>query len=127
MMTRHVVSGEGWRLGWSPNADHFRGLVAGQYWAIELTTAEFQDFCRAAQKLKAEMTAMASLLMDEERITCEQETASIWVEAEGIPSSYSLRFILLAGRKAEGAWPAAAAAELTSAIARPPFSQISPT
>ncbi|MEM9948707.1 MAG: DUF1818 family protein [Cyanobacteria bacterium P01_D01_bin.36] len=124
MMTCQIRSGDGWRIGWNPNADSFYGLLAGQGWALELTAAEFQDFCRAAHKLNAEMSAIAELLMDEERVTCEHETATIWVEAEGFAASYGLRFILLTGRRGEGEWPAAVVPGLLSAIAQPPFAQI---
>lgn len=118
-MGRQVRSGEGWRLGWNPNAETFCGLVGGQYWALELTAAEFKDFCRVAQKLSAEMTAMAELLMDEERLTCEQETETVWLEADGLPTRYSLRFILLTGRGGEGEWPAEVVSDLIEAIAKP--------
>ncbi len=124
MMTRQIRSGDGWRLGWNPNADSFHGLLAGHHWALELTATEFKDFCRAAQKLSKEMTAMAELLMDEERLTCEQETETIWLEADGLPTCYSLRFILLTGRRGEGEWPALVVPHVLSAIAQPPFSQM---
>ncbi|MEO1623405.1 MAG: DUF1818 family protein [Cyanobacteria bacterium J06632_3] len=125
MMMRQVRSGDGWRLGWNPNAETFSGLVAGQYWAMELTEAEFKDFCRVAYKLSKEMTSMAEWLMDEERVTCEQETDTIWVEAEGFSTSYSLRFILLTGRRGEGEWPAEVVGQLMDAIAQPPFAEFS--
>lgn len=124
-MARQVKSGDGWRLGWDPEAEEFCGLVAGDRWAIELTAAEFKDFCRAARRLSETMTAMAEQLMDEERISCEQETEMIWLEAEGFPSQYSLRFILLSGRRGEGEWAAKVVPELQIALSQPPFSQIS--
>ena len=115
---RQIRSGEGWRLGWNPDADDFCGLVAGQSWAIELTAAEFADFCQAAQQLALTMSAMAAQLMDEERLTCEQETETIWLETEGMPSAFGLRFILLSGRRGEGAWPAEVVPELLAAISQ---------
>ena len=120
----HLKSGFGWRLGWNPSAPDFCGLVAGQHWAIELTAAELSDFCRCARQLAATMSAMAIELMDEETLTCEQETATIWLETEGFPSAYSLRFILLSGRGAEGGWPPKAASELLAALADAPFCEI---
>jgi hypothetical protein len=121
-MIRHIESGEGWRLGWNPSAETFCGLVAGQGWAVELTAAEFLDFCRLAQQLASTMSAMAEQLMDEERLTCEQETPLIWMEAEGFPAEYSLRFILLEGRGAEGEWPDKVIPKLLQALSKPPFS-----
>ena len=120
-MSRYLRSGEGWRLGWNPSADDFCGLVAGDRWAIELTAAEFKDFCRLAQQLGDTMTAMADQLMAEERLACEQETETLWLEAEGFPADYSLRFILLSGRRGEGEWPSATVPQLLAAIAQIPF------
>jgi hypothetical protein len=116
-----IKSGEGWRLGWNPSAEAFCGLVAGQGWAVELTAAEFLDFCRLAQQLEGTMQAMAAQLMADERLTCEQETPEIWMEAEGFPTEYSLRFILLTGRGAEGEWPADVRPALLEALSKPPF------
>ncbi|MGC1216025.1 MAG: DUF1818 family protein [Phormidesmis sp.] len=122
MMTRQVRSGEGWRLGWDPHAEQFRGMVAGKDWALELTAIEFKDFCRVAKQLSIAMESMSEQLMDEERLSCEQETEVIWLEAEGLPADYSLRFILLTGRRGEGEWPALAASALIEALGQPPFS-----
>ena len=113
---RHLKEGPGWRLGYDPDADVFKGLVAGDRWAVEMTQPEFADFCRITLQLVETLQIMASELMAEERITCEQETAHIWVEVEGFPSQYSLRFILLQGRQAEGAWPATATSTLLQTI-----------
>ncbi|MEL6856107.1 MAG: DUF1818 family protein [Cyanobacteria bacterium J06607_13] len=123
-MTRQMCAGDGWRLGWNPHADSFVGLVAGDGWAMELTAAEFKDFCRLVRSLHNTMTTMTEQLMDEESITCEQETKHLWIEAEGFPHCYSLRFILLTQRGCEGAWPASVVPALTSALSQPPFINI---
>ncbi len=123
-MIRKVLEGEGWRLGWNPNADSFCGLLAGQSWALEMAAREFKDFCRLVRELDSTMSAMAEQLMDEERLTCEQETETIWLEAEGFPTRYGLRFILLTGRKCEGEWPADVVPQLITALNQPPFSDI---
>ncbi|MDB9529117.1 DUF1818 family protein [Oscillatoria sp. CS-180] len=114
---RHVKEGDGWRLGYDPDATVFKGLVGGDRWAVEMTQPEFQDFCRLTQQLAKTVQAIAAELMDEERITCEQETDHIWVEVEGLPADYSLRFILLQGRNVEGAWPNCVIPELMQAVA----------
>lgn len=113
---RHLKEGTGWRLGYDPDASVFKGLVGGDRWAVELTAAEFTDFCRLALQLTDTVRSLASELMDEERICCEQETAHIWLEVEGWPTAFSLRFILLEGRRAEGGWPATTTAEIIQAI-----------
>lgn len=123
-MNRHIKSGDGWRLGWNPTAEDYCGLVAGKHWAIELTAAEFSDFCRCTRSLNETMQSMALELMDEETLTCEQETSTIWLEVEGFPTAFNLRFILLSGRKGEGEWPPEAASELISALAEAPFSTL---
>ena len=117
-MIKQVESGEGWRVGWNSAADEFYGLVAGKGWAVELTAAEFLDLCRVARQLRSTMADMAEQLMEEEKLTCEQETGTIWMEAEGYPASYSLRFILLSGRRAEGEWPSALVPAVMEALAK---------
>jgi hypothetical protein len=83
---------------------------------VEMTEAEFADFCRLATQLATTLEAMAPELMDAERIACEQETDQIWVEVEGFPTAFTLRFILLSGRQVEGEWPAPVTPELLQAI-----------
>jgi hypothetical protein len=115
-VTPQIRSGEGWRLGWNPTAEQFCGLVGGDRWAIEMTAAEFADFCRVAQQLGHTMTTMAEQLMEAENLVCEQETETIWMAAEGFPDSFSLRFILLSGRRGEGEWPPTAVISLLDAL-----------
>ncbi|MBE9184768.1 DUF1818 family protein [Microcoleus sp. LEGE 07076] len=114
-MERVIKTGSGWRLGWNPEAEEFQGLVAGDGWAIELTEAELNDFCRLLGQLTDTMTQMASELMDEEKIAIEAESDLLWVQVEGYPQAYSLQLILNAGRRCEGFWPAAAVPSLVQA------------
>jgi hypothetical protein len=114
---RYLKEGVGWRLGWNPDASVFKGLVGGRDWALEMTAPEFQDFCRLAVQLSCGLGTMAAELMDEERIACEQETPLLWIEVEGYPTAYGLRFILLTGRQGEGAWPPDCVPHLLEAIA----------
>jgi Domain of unknown function (DUF1818) len=115
-MARHLRSGPGWRLGWDPAAPQYQALLGNDDWSIELTAAEWADFRQLATQLAATMLAMSSELMDEETITCAAETAHLWLEVEGFPQTYSLRFILQSGRQAEGAWDRAAVPELLAAL-----------
>ena len=105
-------------------AEVYCGLLAGDRWSIELTAAEFKDFCRCARQLDSTMVAMSAQLMDEERLSCEQETEHIWIEADGFPNAYSLRFILRDGRRGEGEWPPAPTAMLMRSLVCPPFIEI---
>ena len=110
--------GMGWRLGWDDKRDNFQALVGGEHWALELTQEEFEALRRLAKQLAETMTSMATELMPDEHITCEQETPLLWMEAEGFPHSYGLRFILLNGRGGEGAWPAAIVPDVLDGLAR---------
>ena len=115
MGQRQIQAGTGWRLGWDGNAPLYKALLAGSDWAIELTAEEFQDFCRLVHQLATNMAAMATELMAEERITCEAESESLWMEVEGFPDSFSLRFIVQSGRRCEGMWSAEATRDLLAA------------
>ncbi|MGL4620573.1 DUF1818 family protein [Chroococcidiopsis sp.] len=112
---RIVKSGAGWRIGFDPEAKEFKGLVGAEDWAIELTQAELQDFCRLSMQLSNTMSQMEPELMDEEAIACEAESHFIWMEVEGYPHAYSLRLILNTGRRVEVSWAADAVPDLIRA------------
>lgn len=116
MNGRWWQKGAGWRLGWNPEAECYQGLVGGEDWALELTAAELEAFCRLLQQLAVTMAEMAGELMDEERIACEVESDGLWLEAEGFPHAYSVRLILQQGRCCEGNWPETAVSELVQAV-----------
>jgi len=107
-MERLIKSGYGWRIGWNPNAPEYKGLVGTDDWAIELTETELNEFCRLLAQLADTMKQLTAELMDEEKIACEAESDLLWMEVEGYPHEYSLRFILNTGRCAEGKWNASA-------------------
>lgn len=114
-MERLLKTGSGWRLGWNPKAADYQGLVGGDDWAFELTEAELDDFCRLVGQLAQTMSQMAGELMDEEKISCEAESNLLWMEVEGYPHAYKLRFILNTGRRFEGSWNADAVPGLVQA------------
>jgi hypothetical protein len=114
-MAKILKTGQGWRIGWNPSAAVYQGLIGGDDWAIELTRDEWQDFRRLLSQLTATMAAMTSELMEEERIACEAESELLWLEVEGFPDNYSLRFILYQGRSCEGNLSATALQELLAA------------
>jgi hypothetical protein len=114
-MARQTKEGEGWRIGWDSDAREFCGLVGGENWAIELTDAELTDFCQLLLQLKTALSQIAQELMEAERICCEVESHLIWLEAEGYPHAYSLRLIVLTGRRGEGFWAAHAVPGLIQA------------
>jgi hypothetical protein len=83
---------------------------------VELTQAEFDDFRRLTQELRQTVLAIAPELMAEERIGCELDSQTLWLEIEGYPQAYELRFILHQGRRAEGQWPASVLPEFFVAL-----------
>jgi hypothetical protein len=114
-MERLIKNGNNWCIGWNPEAKEYKGLVGTDDWAVELTEAELNDFCRLMAQLATTMKQLSSELMDEERIACEAESDLIWMEVEGYPNSYNLRFILNTGRGCEGKWDAVAVGGLLQA------------
>jgi Domain of unknown function (DUF1818) len=114
-MERVIKTGAGWRIGWNPSAPNFKALVGNDDWSVELTAAELDDFCRLSAQLADTIKQLAKELVDEEKIACEAETDLVWMEVEGYPHSYSLRFILNTGRCAEGKWEAPAVPGLLQA------------
>ena len=115
-MERLIKSGDGWRIGWHPQAAEYQGLVGSDDWAIELTEAELIDFCRLLNQLVETITQMKAELMEQEKISCEAETALLWMEVEGYPDCYSLRLILNSDRRCEGNWTEGIAPKLVDAF-----------
>lgn len=107
-MAHQLRSGDGWRVGWNPDAAAFQALLGADDWAVELTQPEFDEFCRLAQQLSAALVEIRPELMAEEAIACEASSDLLWMEVRGLPDAFSLSFILLTGRRAEGIWSAAA-------------------
>ncbi|BAP17066.1 DUF1818 family protein [cyanobacterium endosymbiont of Epithemia turgida] len=116
MSDRLLKKGTGWRIGWNPNAVPYQGLIGGKDWAIELTKAEFKDFCRLFKQLAETMEIMSQELMDVEKIACEAESDFLWLEVEGYPHAYSLRLILNQGRCCEGNWSEEMVRELLQVV-----------
>jgi len=114
-MSRILKKGQGWRIGWDPDASYYKGLVGSDQWAIELTEAEFKDFCRLLPQLTDTMKMMKEELMEEERIACELESELVWLEVEGLAEHYSLRLILHQDRRCEGNWTENSVKELAQA------------
>lgn len=112
---RLIKRGDGWQIGWDAGAAEFCGLVGDDHWAFELTRSELGDFCRLVEQLADTLQAIATELMTEERIACEAETETLWLEAEGFADRYTLHLILQTGRRCEAHWNETATRELTTA------------
>ncbi len=115
-MTRILKRGDGWRLGWDPAQQDFPGLIGAEDWALELTWAEWDEFQRLLVSLSDAVRAIASELMDEEKIACEVEGDWLWLGAEGYAAAYGVRIVLKSGRRAEGSWPPEAIAPLLQTL-----------
>lgn len=115
MKDRLLKQGKGWRIGWDAQGNLYKGLVGSEDWAIELSEAELNDFCRLLNQLAQTMEEMKDHLMDCERIACEAESDLLWMEVEGFPTVYSLRLILHQGRRFEGNWSAEVVKDLIAA------------
>ncbi len=115
-MNKYLISGEGWRLGYSPDAEIFVGLVGAENWAIELNQQELNDFCRLSLQLAETMTSMQAELAEEENLICSAQTEEIFIEASGLVGNFTIHLQLLNGRRAEGIWRQEAIAEFLNAI-----------
>lgn len=115
-MTKQIHQGTGWRLGWDEAEQVFQGLLGTDEWAVELTQAEMQDFSTLLQQLANQMSEMQPHLMPEETLACEAETERVWLEVAGNPQAYSLRMMLISGRRVEGEWSVSATQALLTAI-----------
>jgi hypothetical protein len=118
-----VQEGEGWRLVVDPSRP-FPVLIGGMQWAAELALEEAGALRAGILRLHEQLSSLADVLLDEEEITLEFETVlqpegCLWLELEGGPRQYALRFVLdpSPGRRAlEGGWSAAATAAFVAAI-----------
>ena len=117
-MSRLLKKGQGWRIGWHPEAEKYQALIGNDAWAIELTATEFKELYRLLVQTSETMEQIATELMDSERIAIATESNLMWIEAEGFPHSYSLRLILHQERSCEVNWDEGVASELTLAMRR---------
>jgi len=111
-----IKQGKGWRIGWKSSQTAYQGLLGGEDWAMELTIAEMEDFCRLLPQINQAVKDISCHLMDEESVVCEVESELLWLGAEGFPDNYSLRVILYQGRGCEGTWSADVIPQLLQAI-----------
>jgi hypothetical protein len=115
-VTKYLLNGEGWRLGHSPDAEIFVGLVGAENWAIELNQQEFEDFCRLSMQLTETMVSMQAELSEEESLTCSAQTEDIYLEASGFADNFTIHLQLLNGRRGEGIWTSSAIAHILEAV-----------
>jgi Domain of unknown function (DUF1818) len=116
LVSKQLLSGKGWRIGWFPYTQPFSGLVGGDNWAFELTQVELEEFCTLALQLITSLEQAQSELSEQESLTCTAETENICLEVMGYPDDFRLSLQLHTGRRAEGAWDNDSLDELVDAI-----------
>ena len=117
-MPRLLKKGQGWRMGWHPEAEKYQALIGNESWAIELTAREFKELYRLLIEISETMKQIATELMESERIAIAAESEMMWIEAEGFPHNYSLRLILNQERRCEVNWDEGVSSELSLAMRR---------
>ena len=82
-----------WRLIKDSKRGKYCFLIGVNNWAIELKRNEFQSLYFALMKIKKELVAISSHLMDEELINLEIEQLPWYLELEGKKSEWNLRLV----------------------------------
>ena len=118
-----VQEGKGWRLVHEASRQPFSVLIAGEGWAAELKPAEALALIAGVRQICEQRLALESALMPEEALCLELELdlapGSLWLELDGDPQGWSLRFVLTpadGSRGLEGLWPEPAATALIAAL-----------
>ncbi|MEM9569226.1 MAG: DUF1818 family protein [Cyanobacteria bacterium P01_E01_bin.34] len=113
---RSLRVGPGWRVGIKEPVSEYCALVGGDRWAVELTMAEWQDFCGAVGQIEKALAYLPEQLMDGETVTLEQQTESVLVVATGELPGLELYIQICGERNAEGYWPPEALLGLFDAV-----------
>jgi hypothetical protein len=114
-----VQEGPGWRLCVDPGRSPYPVLIGGEGWAVELRAEEARILRDGCCRLADQLAAMADRLMPQEHLTLELERGPLWLELEGQPQTWRLRFVLTPGasdRGVEGCWSEAASGALVAAL-----------
>ena len=82
-----------WRLIKDSKRGKYCFLIGVNNWAIELKRNEFQSLYFALMKIKKELVAISSHLMDEELINLEIEQLPWYLELDGNKSEWNLRLV----------------------------------
>ncbi|MFO8238567.1 MAG: DUF1818 family protein [Prochlorococcaceae cyanobacterium] len=128
-----VQEGPGWRLCLDSNRGSFPVLIGGEGWAVELEADEARALAEGCSRLSDELAVLADRLMPEEELSLELERGPLWLELEGRPQAWRLRFVLTPGpgaRGVEAGWSEAASQAVVAALRQipefTPAGQLSP-
>ena len=101
--------GPGWRIIRDSSRNDFTTLIGGEFWAIELTQAEWQTLVSVIIDLSDQYKDIKDQLMGDEDITLELERSPWLAILKGDQYGWNLRLILsasgLLNRGAEVYWP----------------------
>jgi hypothetical protein len=114
-----VQEGPGWRLCVDRRRTAYPVLIGGEGWAVELSGDEAQALMEGCCRLADELAALAGRLMPEERVTLELERGPLWLELEGQPRAWRLRFVLTpqpSVRGVEAGWGEGASPAVVAAL-----------
>ena len=112
--------GPGWRLAIDKQRQGYQALIASDDWALELTTAEFEQFRNMCGKIVDQYKDCLDHLMAEENLELCLEEGAFWFELRGDCNGWALRFVLssaLGERGAEGSWQRSTASAFCEALA----------
>jgi Domain of unknown function (DUF1818) len=119
VIEKHLLTGIGWRIGWSPESNCFEGLVGGDFWAIELSAKELKDFCTLCFQLEKTIADLATELSDQESCQCSSQIENLSLEINGFPDHFSLYFCGVcerSQRRFEGSWAAESTLDFLAAM-----------
>ena len=75
--------GPGWRLAIDKQRQGYQALIASDDWALELTSAEFEQFRNMCAKIVAQYKDCLDHLMAEENLELCLEEGAFWLELRG--------------------------------------------
>lgn len=86
--------GPGWRLAIDKQRQGYQALIASDDWALELTSAEFEQFRNMCAKIVGQYKDCLDHLMAEENLELCLEEGAFWLELRGDCNGWALRFVL---------------------------------
>jgi len=116
---RLLLTGIGWRIGWSSESVPYQGLIGGEFWAVELSETEIKHFCSLCLQLEQVIADMENELADQESLECSSQIENLSITINGYPGQFSLYFCATCERslrKFEGSWAADLVPDFLAAI-----------
>jgi len=106
-----------------PSRQPFCVLIGGADWAAELTLDELAQLQHAVIALLDQLVAITPMLMPEEDLALEHESPGLWMQLNGSPQRWELRFVLTPqpgrqppARGLEAGWDGAASGAVAAVL-----------